>query len=144
VTSIGRAAFAGCTGLTEIHVKNPTPPNIGGETFSEVNTETCKLYVPTGAVDAYRNAEVWSEFLNIIGEDVTVLNPISKDNGNVAIHATTNGITIDTQEAAHVVIFNIAGQQVYQAVIHGSVEIALSKGVYIVRAGKESHKVLVQ
>jgi hypothetical protein len=85
---------------------------------------------------------VWSEFANIIEEDATAINPISND--NVAIHSTTNGIAIATQEPASVAIFNLSGQQVYQSVIHGSAEVALSKGVYIVQAGKESHKVIVQ
>jgi hypothetical protein len=141
VTTIGHSAFWGCYVLTEIHNKKVIPQSIDGWVFYGVNKETCTLYVPTGALDAYRNAAGWSEFLNIIEEDVTALNPISND--KVSILSTTNGIAITTQEAAHVVIFNIAGQTVYQAVIHGSAEINLNKGVYIVKAGKESHKVIV-
>jgi hypothetical protein len=147
VTTIGVQAFAYCTDLTEIHVKNPTPQNISydafNKVFQDVNTTTCKLYVPKGSYVAYGLAYVWSDFFNIIEEeDGTAINTISND--NVAIHSTTNGIAIATQEAAPVAIFNIAGQQVYQSVINGSREIALSKGVYIVRVGKESHKVIVQ
>jgi hypothetical protein len=143
VNSIEQVAFAYCTGLTEIHVKNPTPLSINSNMFDGVNKETCKLYVPTGAADAYRNAWGWKDFLNIIEEaDDTAINTIS--NENVSILSTTNGIAIATQEAVPVAIFNIAGQQVYQAVIHGSAEVALNKGVYIVRSGKESHKVIVK
>jgi hypothetical protein len=142
VTAIGDHAFYDCTGLTEIHNKKAVPQSIDSYVFWGVNKTTCKLYVPTGSVDAYRNADGWKEFLNIIEEDGTAINTIS--NSNVSILSTTNGIAIITKEAAPVVIFNLSGQQVYQAVIQGSAEIALSKGVYIVQAGKESHKVIVR
>jgi len=75
VTSIEISAFAGCseltsvifpenikiikssafsgTKLTEIHIKNPTPPRIDSSSFDGINKKTCKLYVPIGSRNAY-------------------------------------------------------------------------------------------
>jgi hypothetical protein len=68
VTSIGSYAFSDCTGLAEIHCKNPTPPSTGSSCFDRVNETSCKLYVPKGSSSAYRNAPVWKDFSSIIEE----------------------------------------------------------------------------
>ena len=67
VTTIGGWAFSDCTNLKEIHNNNPVPQVIEYSCF-DVDWKTCKLYVPKGSYNAYRNASVWSEFENIIEE----------------------------------------------------------------------------
>ncbi|GHT51768.1 hypothetical protein AGMMS49982_10100 [Bacteroidia bacterium] len=62
----------------------------------------------------------------------------------IAIYGIANGIAIATKEATSVSIFNIAGQKVYQSVVDGSAEIPLTQGVYVVRVGSESRKVIVK
>ncbi len=62
----------------------------------------------------------------------------------IAIYGIANGIAIATKEATLVSIFNIAGQKVYQSVVDGSAEIGLDKGVYVVRVGSESRKIIVK
>ena len=67
VTDISREAFWGCTGLTSVYSKNPTPPEACA-TFSSVTYNTATLYVPKGAVDAYKSAGGWREFKKIVEE----------------------------------------------------------------------------
>lgn len=66
VTNIGLFAFALCSGLTEVRSLNPTPPSCGQRPFNGKDGTT--LYVPIGAAEAYRNAEGWKEFKNIVEE----------------------------------------------------------------------------
>ena len=66
ITWIGESAFLGCSGLLEIHSKNPIPPTLGSNSFE--NQTTCKLYIPKGSLQAYKNAAVWKDFVNIIEE----------------------------------------------------------------------------
>ena len=67
VTSIGHSAFDGCSALTSITSKNTTPPTIGGKyTFDDVD-KSIPVYVPKSSVDAYKGAEYWKDFTNIIG-----------------------------------------------------------------------------
>lgn len=63
IAEIGDEAFRECKGLTTITVDALTPPQIEKRTFYEVNKKTCALIVPDEALDAYRNAPYWSEFL---------------------------------------------------------------------------------
>ena len=66
VTSIGSWAFCGCTGLSSITVGWETPLTIYSSVFSNVDKTACTLYVPFGTKSAYENAEVWSDFQNIV------------------------------------------------------------------------------
>jgi len=141
VTSIGYNAFAGCTGLTEIHCKSFQPAALGSYISDNVKT-TCKLYVPRGSYTAYSLAPGWSEFKNIIEEDVGAIDSIKND--KISIRSISNGICIDVKEIASIAVYNLSGQTVYQNIINGSAEIMLDKGVYIVRVNNESQKVIVR
>jgi hypothetical protein len=71
VTSISINAFNGCSNLTAITSKATTPPTIGGSnTFNGVD-KSIPVYVPASAVEAYKAAEYWKEFTNIIGMTIT-------------------------------------------------------------------------
>ena len=67
VTSVDYYAFYGCSGLTEIRSKIVNVGNVsmGDNVFYNVPTSTCKLKVPVGTANAYRNANQWSVFSNI-------------------------------------------------------------------------------
>jgi hypothetical protein len=66
VTEIGGQAFDR-TGLSSITCKATTPPSndYGIEAFSGVD-KSIPVYVPEGSVTAYKAAEYWSEFTNIL------------------------------------------------------------------------------
>ncbi|MDR0833384.1 MAG: leucine-rich repeat domain-containing protein [Candidatus Symbiothrix sp.] len=146
VTSIGAfsfpSAFQDCTGLTEIHCKNPTPPKIASYEFSVTIKQLANLYVPKGSYSTYWLAVGWGDFVNIIEEDATAINTISKD--KIAINTIANGIAIATKETTLISIVNISGQKVYQSTINGNAEILLNKGVYIVKVNNESQKIIIQ
>ena len=65
VTEIGSGTFANA-GLKEIHMKNPTPPDVEDNAFSTYAYVT--LYVPVGSKDAYMQHEIWGKFGNIVEE----------------------------------------------------------------------------
>ena len=62
VTSIGAGSFDGCRNIETVVSLNPTPPS--GSFPSEVYLGT--LYVPIGSESAYRNADGWKKFYEII------------------------------------------------------------------------------
>ena len=68
VNSIGENAFDGCTGLNSIHSHISIPANLvsAPSVFTEVNKNTCKLYVPYGSSALYTKAIGWKDFSNII------------------------------------------------------------------------------
>jgi len=77
VINIEEGAFAYCTSLTSITNLNLIPVEIIFSVFSGVNQSKCTLKVPTSAVSAYQNADVWKEF-NIVGGGILV-NPVSSN-----------------------------------------------------------------
>ena len=86
---------------------------IPSSVFSGVKNETCVLNVPTGCVDAYKNADGWKNFLHI-------------QDGSTAIRTITfDGKAYD--------IFDLNGRKVRE---NATTLDGLSKGMYIVNGRK--------
>lgn len=64
VSRIDGQSFYGCTGLTSITSLATTPPTGGSSMFD--NTNDCPIYVPTEAVEAYKTATYWSDYVDRI------------------------------------------------------------------------------
>ncbi|MBR6979701.1 MAG: C10 family peptidase [Prevotella sp.] len=60
LTFIGEKAFAGCTNLATIFIDQPNPPTAAPDAFEEVSAI---VHVPSGAREAYSNAEGWCELI---------------------------------------------------------------------------------
>ena len=56
VTSIGGNAFYNCYGLGEIHFTSATPPTVSASSAFTGIPIDCKIYVPTGSLEAYTTA----------------------------------------------------------------------------------------
>ncbi len=71
VTSIGDSAFEICTSLTSVYCKATTPPTAIPDSSSrwdafDYNASGRKIYVPEESVEAYKNAEYWSDYADDI------------------------------------------------------------------------------
>lgn len=72
VRHIGGGIFFDCTGLTAIYCKATVPPTVQkennhGHGYSLFNDEVnATLYVPIGTAEAYKAADGWKEFSNIV------------------------------------------------------------------------------
>ena len=62
---IGYYAFAN-TGLKTVTNYSTTPQEITASVFEGVNLSLCRLFVPKGCKDAYKNADVWKKFGQIL------------------------------------------------------------------------------
>lgn len=66
VASIGDPGFAGCSSLKQLVFMSAIPPSAPYNAFANDPTRTCVLLVPTeAAVEAYRAADYWRDFLHI-------------------------------------------------------------------------------
>lgn len=69
VRSIDTNVFKDCSGLDYIIFERTTPPKLtNANTFT--NTNDCLFYVPVESVDAYKTANIWSQFANRIVTNV--------------------------------------------------------------------------
>ena len=97
ITTIEMDAFYSCTGLISITNLNPIPVTISSNVFSNVNQSACTLQVPTNAVSAYENAEVWKNFTVTEIEGYipsTTITVLSNNNDFGAVWSISNGKVI--------------------------------------------------
>lgn len=60
-------AFGGCNALTRIIIKATTPPRTRGDTLQFLyGADNAIIYVPSGAVDAYKTNSLWSTYADRI------------------------------------------------------------------------------
>ena len=100
IVSIGDDALAGCTNLEKINLYSDKPISIdqadASSVFSGVDTENCILYVPAGTAEAYRQAEGWKVFKNIVEmEDPDDINEINADDDTYQIY-TLDGKQVES------------------------------------------------
>ena len=74
VTSLGFWCVKG-TNLSSIHCRGTVPPTTGYGVLEGIDTATCTLYVPEGAVDKYRADTYWGTIVNIVVDESKPVKP---------------------------------------------------------------------
>lgn len=68
IVSISAYTFKNNTSMKEYHFLGTTPPSISDATFQGIPS-TCKIYVPSASLNAYKTATNWSTYASqIVGE----------------------------------------------------------------------------
>ncbi len=105
VTNLYDWAFAHCAALKSITSLNPTPPTAETEyVFCDVDRESCILYVPKGAKEAYSTADVWKGFYHIVEIDETGIDSITFDGTEVEGFYNLSGVRVNTPTKGNVYI----------------------------------------
>lgn len=145
VTSIGYEVFYGCTHLTSIYTESATPVDLSSSSsvFFNVNKTSCTLYVPAGSLALYQAANQWKDFTNIVKMS-TGLQPISQS--NIKIMTDYGKLIISNVETgSSVQVFTVSGLKVKeQRVESNHTIISLMSGIYLLRVGNYSDKVIVR
>ncbi|MCQ2113230.1 MAG: leucine-rich repeat protein [Bacteroidaceae bacterium] len=68
VKKIEKDAFVRCYEVENVYARAKTPCQAADYSFGDSNNEVCVLHVPEGSEEAYRNAEGWNDFKNIVGD----------------------------------------------------------------------------
>ncbi len=97
VTSIGDKAFYQCSSLTSVTIGNSVT-SIGKNAFSNCYDLT-SIYVPCGTLDAYKNAEGWSDYASRIRYAPYSSYNINKkaENGHITTSSTDIFTICDTE-----------------------------------------------
>lgn len=134
VATIGNKAFMGDKALTSVTSLNTVPP-VGAAFDSEVY-ENAILYVPNAALEAYKAADGWKEFNNIIGIGSGV-EEIGQE-AAFSVTATDGGVEVVSDKTVE--IFDAAGVKVYSG---AAGTITLPGGFYVIVSGTETVKVVL-
>lgn len=160
VTWIGHNAFWNNRNLKKVYSRPVIPPSTHDSIqppyylpFHSCSTETAVLYVPKGSAEAYRASKVFSEFQNIVElEDwqwpTTSISSPSTSTASFRVYGEDGALCIVADgNSGHgpvsVNVYGIDGSSVWSGQLTNRVEISLPKGLYVVRAGKSIHKVLL-
>ena len=135
VTSIGEVAFSYCSGLEKIESLAETPPVCGSGAFWEVDKNKCVLSVPEKSINAYKAAEGWKDFLQIISG----IGGVAQES-NAGVSARNGEITVTgVADNAVVEVYSTSGALVYRG---ASKTVSVpSAGIYIVKAAGRTFKV---
>ena len=116
ITAIGSGAFKNCIHLVSIAIKAITPPTLlnsaassprrASSVFEGVNKETCILFVPEGSLNAYKAAEGWNEFKNIIEYNFSAIHAITVDGKSSNIYDLQGRKVTDSQLSRGIYIMN--------------------------------------
>ncbi|WP_243348711.1 leucine-rich repeat domain-containing protein [Parabacteroides sp. FAFU027] len=135
--------FFGCIGLTKIQSARPTAPSIGMHTFEDVDFTTCQLIIPTGSTSSYQSAPYWSYFTTITEQNfTTIVNTIQEQ---IRVYAANGQIIVECSQSGTLIqIYSVRGQlvKVMQSQ-KGKLAIDLPDGIYIIRFGNRSFKVML-
>ena len=105
VKFIGMQAFSKCRALTTIYAYPSTPIHFGltDNIFTGINKTNCKLYVASGAVEAYKSASLWKDFINVADGRIinivagTLASTLSDEEMNTLAKLTITG-TMDARD----------------------------------------------
>lgn len=169
VSTIATSAFSGCnhlvslrlgTGVTdisywafksaplkEIYAFSETPPTVH-YTNSYTNSfdadifNQCTLYVPVGSLQAYKNAEVWKNFKNIVENDFTGIERPSPD--KTKIFGNKNSIAFrNIEPGTDISIYDTTGKCIKTFAVDGDSEIPFPSGIYLIKYAGRTVKIIL-
>lgn len=86
-------AFEKCRFINKIICNSPNPPKAETKSFQSISKSNCRLYVPEEAIEIYSNTSPWSEFLNIMPMEQTMVKYLNDDSSEITVY-TLKGIKI--------------------------------------------------
>lgn len=139
VTSINNSAFRDCTSLTSLTslIENPSKVTLGNTVFGGID-KSIPLIVPSGTESLYRAASQWEDFINI-GTGVDQL--AAK---GVTLVSLKGALDITLEGGQQVMIHEISGKLHYNDFIQNQKLVKLPSGVYLIKVGAYSGKVVVK
>ena len=141
IDALSENCFADNINLGEVYSLTEEPPTAFDNSFGLYRG--VKLYVPEESVEKYRNAEnCWWNFFDVYGSDFTDLDSIFKaDYENSGTGIDEIGVEKDMKDidyAAAYEVYNLNGLKV------GDSTDNLAPGIYIIRQGNRTQKIVVR
>ncbi len=139
VETLGTEVFSMNPSLRSVVCEAVNPPTLGSYAFYKANQENAVLSVELGSIGAYKEAEQWKEFGTIQALCDGIEGVVAR---KASISARGCSITVEAASETDIRIYTAEGMCVASETA-ASYNISLPCGVYIVRAGIETAKVVL-
>jgi len=140
VTSIGSNAFSDCTGITTIYTYATVPVSLWGNSgvFYNVNKITCILYVPKGSLSAYKAADFWNDFVNIVEFDASAVNTPNDTKLKLIYNPAAGSLQLNGLDSPVLVsVYDLNGHLCLSRTVRAGETLpvqSLPRGIYVVKA----------
>lgn len=149
---IGRGAFFSLEFLKKVYCKAQNPPTAELDPINHDwgpfywSGQNCTLYVPVGSGDLYRNAEGWQDFDQIIETDNFPSDCAIVFATECKVSAYDGTITINnpTGKPVDITVYDIYGKIITKGKMEENFNIDVTQGIYLIRAGNKTQKVIVK
>ena len=143
IGQIGEYAFAYCTGLEQVMCEG-APVYVTPDVFEGVDVATVSLVVPSDQVEAYREADVWCDFLIVDGgyEAMPEVpgDELKEQGFELRVEGTTLVLTVLGDAPA--LVYDVLGRRLAVCASRSGIHrIPLAHAQYIIRCGRETRKV---
>lgn len=141
---VSENAFYGCGGMEDIYIAAVNPPAAYDNSFDGMRVASCRLHVPEGSLEMYKASPGWERFFNIV-DDYSGVGEVAADTSLPQCVAVDGGLKVLNAQGSRVTVYNLQGMAVHDAVAGAQEEtVSLDRGLYIVKAGGTTQKVLVK
>lgn len=138
-------AFWSCSAMKSLTSRNSIPPVCGNDVFVSVDKRKCTLFVPEASIESYKNAPQWKDFFQISSNIPLGINDINGGQfGGFEIETVGgNALRIGGAEGRGVEVYGVDGRCEWRTGSYDGVAVELTPGMYIVRVGGHSVKVML-
>lgn len=138
-----------------VYIAAANPPKVLSSPISEIivsvgyseDEENVILYVPSESVDAYKSAEGWKSFKNIVGYDAAgIRNVETNDNQPLKVENISGGLMIHSTKEMTVSVVNTNGVLLKKLKLstNDSAFCTLDPGIYLINGANHCFKVQVR
>ena len=100
VTCVEDSAFHKCTNIADFYLYAEQVPETGKDVFVDSNYKNATLHVPAVAVEAYKSAEPWKDFGNIVALTESEPDPSGIRNANGDVTTVKQYYSLDGKHTA--------------------------------------------
>ena len=141
VTNIGEFAFDGCP-LATVYCRSEVAPK-GDDFFSESVFAECILYIPKGTLKSYKRTNPWSRFKNIVETEFSGVEEVGETDRELKIAVKDGAVNVEGCAGnALIEVYSLNGTCVYRG--SDTRITGLTHGIYLVRVGAKSQKVMIK
>ena len=139
VRRIGDRAFNFREVPDGIYCEPDLPPVCTGEPFNNTIYAFSTLYVQTP--EKYAETSPWNKFNNIVYHEYSGVEEVADGGEDFSVCCVGGEMHVECADGTAVTVWSADGREVYSGT--GSGTIALPRGIYIVRAGTSTRKVMM-